>query len=161
MVTPIIKNSPHVQTCHAIDKWCTNDQSGVVKYSSHWRFTFSFTSIPCLIPDSRILVSLFSTLLSANSIPLNKANYISRCHPPPYEYYGLTRGTLPHQVRPSDHRSDLDSRCVGSLYEKEGCEQHEYSLWRHRFTDCSVEVTLRSDCLGCLNWPRRRGALNS
>ena len=42
-----------------------------------------------------------------------------------------------------------------------GCEQHEYSLERHRFSDCSVEVTLRSDCLGCLNWPGRRGVLNS
>ena len=41
------------------------------------------------------------------------------------------------------------TRCVGSLYEKKGCEQNEYSLWRHRFTDCSVEVTLRSDHLGC------------
>ena len=38
-----------------------------------------------------------------------------------------------------------------------GCEPHEYALSRHRFTDCSVEVTLRSDCLGCLNWPGRRG----
>ena len=28
--------------------------------------------------------------------------------------------TLPHKVRPSDHRSELDNRCVGSLYEKEG-----------------------------------------
>ena len=36
--------------------------------------------------------------------------------------------TLPYQVRTSDHRSDLDNRCVGSMYEKEGCEQHEYSL---------------------------------
>ena len=42
-----------------------------------------------------------------------------------------------------------------------GCEQHDYSLWRHGFTDCSVEVTLRSDCLGCLNWPGRRGVLSS
>ena len=69
--------------------------------------------------------------------------------------------TLPHQVRPSDHRSDLDNMCVGSLYEKEGWEKHEYSLWRHRFTDCSVEVTLRSHCLGCLSWPGRRGVLNA
>ena len=66
----------------------------------------------------------------------------------------------PHQVWPSDHWSDLDNRDVGSLYEKEGCEQHEYSLC-HRFTDCSVEVTLRSDCLSCLNLPGRRGVLNS
>ena len=58
--------------------------------------------------------------------------------------------TFPYQVIPSDHRSDLDNRYVGSLYEKEGCEQYEYSLWRHRFTDCSVEVTLKSDRLGCL-----------
>ena len=59
--------------------------------------------------------------------------------------------TLPYQVWPSDYQSDLDNRCVWSGYENEGCEQHEYSLWRHRFTDCSVEVTLRSDCLGRLN----------
>ena len=45
----------------------------------------------------------------------------------------------------------LDNRCVWSRYEKGVCEQHEYSLWRHRFTDCSVEVTLRSNCLGRLN----------
>ena len=69
--------------------------------------------------------------------------------------------TLPYQVWPSDYQSDLDNRCVWSRYEKEGCEQHEYSLWRYRFTDCSVEVTLRSDCLGCLNSPGRRGVLNS
>ena len=69
--------------------------------------------------------------------------------------------TLPYQVWPSDYQSDLDNRCVWSRYEKEGCEQHEYSLWRHRFTDCSVDVTLRSDCLGCLNWPGRMGVLNS
>ena len=36
--------------------------------------------------------------------------------------------TLPHQVRTSDHRSDLGNRGVGSMYEKEGCEQHEYLL---------------------------------
>ena len=53
-----------------------------------------------------------------------------------------------HITWPSDYQSDLDNRCVWSRYEKEGCEQHEYSLWRHRFTDCSVDVTLRSDCLG-------------
>ena len=58
---------------------------------------------------------------------------------------------LPYQVWPSDYQSDLDNRCVWSGYENEGCEQHEYSLWRHRLTDCSVEVTLRSDCLGRLN----------
>ena len=75
---------------------------------------------------------------------------------------------LPYQVWPSDYQSDLDNRCVWSGYENEGCEQHEYSLWRHRFTDCSVEVTLRSDCLGRLNklWigqggGGRRGVLNS
>ena len=42
-----------------------------------------------------------------------------------------------------------------------GFKQYEYSLWRHRFTDNSVEVTLRSDCLGCLSWPGRRGVLYS
>ena len=26
-----------------------------------------------------------------------------------------------------------------------------------RFTDCNVEITLGSDCLGCLNWPGRGG----
>ena len=61
------------------------------------------------------------------------------------------QSTLPYQVWPSDYQSDLDNRCVWSGYENEGCEQHEYSLWRHRFTCCSVEVTLRSDCLGRLN----------
>ena len=60
-------------------------------------------------------------------------------------------GILPYQVWPSDYQSDLDNRCVLSRYKNEGCEQHEYSLWRHLFTDCSVEVTLRSDCLGRLN----------
>ena len=58
---------------------------------------------------------------------------------------------LPYQVWPSDYQSDLDNRCVWSRYKNEGCEQHEYSLWRHLFTDCSVEVTLRSNCLGRLN----------
>ena len=33
-----------------------------------------------------------------------------------------------HRVGQSAHWSDLDNRCVGKLYEKEGCEQHEYSL---------------------------------
>ena len=56
--------------------------------------------------------------------------------------------------------SDLDNRCALpclQLYEREGDEQHEYSLRRQRFTDCSVEATLRSDRLGCLSWPGRRG----
>ena len=30
---------------------------------------------------------------------------------------------------------------------RRGCEHHEYSLWRHRFTDCCVEVTLSSEGL--------------
>ena len=37
----------------------------------------------------------------------------------------------------------------------------EYSLWRHWFTSCCVEVTLRSDFLGCLSWSGRRGVLYS
>ena len=45
----------------------------------------------------------------------------------------------PHQVWQSDHWSDRDNRCALKLYEQEGYEQHKYSLWRHRFTDCSVE----------------------
>ena len=80
----------------------------------------------------------------------------------------LCINTLPYQVWPTDYQSDLDNRCVWSGYENEGCEQHEYSLWRHRFTNGSVEVTLRSDCLGRLNQLSigqggggRRGVLNS
>ena len=38
-----------------------------------------------------------------------------------------------------------------------GCEHHEYSLWRRRFTDCGLEVTLRSDCLACRSWAGKRG----
>ena len=30
-------------------------------------------------------------------------------------------------IRPSDHWSDLDNRCALHMYEREGCEQHEYS----------------------------------
>ena len=37
------------------------------------------------------------------------------------------------------HWSDLDNMCTLELYELEGCEQHEYSLCRHRFNDYSVE----------------------
>ena len=59
----------------------------------------------------------------------------------------LVQLILPHQVWQSDHWSDLHNRCALQLYEREGCEQHDNSLWRHRFTDCSVEVTLTSDRL--------------
>ena len=41
------------------------------------------------------------------------------------------------------------------------CEHHEYSLWRHRLTDCGMEVTLRSDCLASRSWAGKRGVLNT
>ena len=47
--------------------------------------------------------------------------------------------------------------CLTDLRTGGECKRHEYSLRRHWFTDCSVEVALRSDCLGCLSWPGRRG----
>ena len=79
-----------------------------------------------------------------------------------YLLFGAVTSTLPSQVRPSDYQSDLDNRCVCDAGTKRrGCEQHEYSLWRHRFTDCCVEVTLRSDCLACRSWAGKRGVLNS
>ena len=55
---------------------------------------------------------------------------------------------LPHPVWKSDHCSDLDNRCAWKLYEKEGCEQHEYSLWRHQFTVCSVEGQIQVNLSG-------------
>ena len=73
--------------------------------------------------------------------------------------YNKNCGFLLHQVWQSDHWSDLDNRCALQLFERERCEQHEYLLWRHQLTDCSVEVTLRSDCLGCLSWQGRRRVL--
>ena len=42
-----------------------------------------------------------------------------------------------------------------------GCEHHEYSLWRHRLTDCGMEVTLTSDCLASRSWAGKRGVLNT
>ena len=55
----------------------------------------------------------------------------------------------------------LTTGVCGACTKRRGCEQHEYSLWRHRFTDCCVEVTLRSDCLACMSWPGKRGVLIS
>ena len=78
-----------------------------------------------------------------------------------FKFYAVVLSPCP--IR-SDRQTTSPTLTTGAPYSctnGRGCEQHEYSLWRHRFTDCSVEVTLRSDCLGCLNWPGRRGVLNS
>ena len=64
---------------------------------------------------------------------------------------------LPHQVRQSDHWSDLDNRCALKLYEQEGCKQHECSYDITGLLTSVWKVTLRSFGLGCLSWPGRRG----
>ena len=52
------------------------------------------------------------------------------------------------RIRSDSQTTDLDNRCALELYEQEGCDQQEYSLCRHRFSDCS-----------CLSWPGRRGVV--
>ena len=73
----------------------------------------------------------------------------------------LAKLILPYQVWPSDYQSDLDNRCALQLYEREGV----WATWIFIMTSPvywrSVEVTLRSECSGCLNWPGRIGVLNS
>ena len=64
-------------------------------------------------------------------------------------------------IRFDSHTTDLDNGCVGKLYEKEGCEQHEYSLWRHRFTVCSVEGDTQVNLSGLSELARGEGVVYS
>ena len=49
------------------------------------------------------------------------------------------------------------TRCALDLYEKEGCEQHEYSLSRHRFTVRSVEGHTQVNLSGLSELTREEG----
>ena len=42
-------------------------------------------------------------------------------------------------------------------HEKEGCEQHEYSLWPHQFTVCSVEGHTQVNLSGLSELAREDG----
>ena len=58
-------------------------------------------------------------------------------------------------------RSDLDNMCALELYEKEGCEQQEYSLWRHQFIVCSVEGHAQVNLSGLSELAREKGVVYS
>ena len=68
---------------------------------------------------------------------------------------------LPHQVWHSDYWSDHDNRFAWQLYKKEGGEQHDYSIWRHRFTVCSVEAHTQVNLSELTELAREEGVVYS
>ena len=68
---------------------------------------------------------------------------------------------LQHQVLQSDHWTDLAGKCALKLYEQEGCEQYEYSLGRHQFTDCGAEGHTQVILSGLSELAREEGVVYS
>ena len=72
----------------------------------------------------------------------------------------LGRHMSPYRIRSDSQTTGLtyfDNKCASDLYEKEGCEQHEYSVWRHRFTACSVEGHIQVNMSGLSELAREEG----
>ena len=86
----------------------------------------------------------------------------------PLVLQGLSRSNIAKSSTPCPVRSDrqttsltLTTGVCKACTKWRGCEHHEYSLWRHRLTDCGMEVTLRSNCLASRSWAGKRGVLNT
>ena len=97
-----------------------------------------------------------------------RARYLSVTEAPHNTDWKCQHDMLKHITRRFLRRSDrqttsltLTTGVCKACTKWRGCEHHEYSLWRHRLTDCGMEVTLRSNCLASRSWAGKRGVLNS